>query len=66
MVCKLALCHWYRRFLEDKIHDKEVMVEKLSLKNTTFKAAIAKLEAQVAHKEEMGEVSTICRTGFYA
>lgn len=34
------------------------MVEKLSLKNTTFKAAIAKLEAQVAHKEEMGEVST--------
>lgn len=44
------------KFLEDKIHDKEVMVEKLSLKNTTFKAAIAKLEAQVAHKEEMGEV----------
>jgi hypothetical protein len=46
------------RFFEDQIHDKEVLIEKLTLKNTTFKAAIAKLEAQLAHKEEMGEVST--------
>lgn len=44
------------RFFEDQIHSKEVMIEKLSLKNTTYKAAIAKLEAQLAHKEEMGEV----------
>lgn len=44
------------RFLEDQVHDKEVLIEKLTLKNTTFKAAIAKLEAQLAHKEEMGEV----------
>jgi hypothetical protein len=44
------------RFLEDQTHDKQVLIEKLTLKNTTFKAAIAKLEAQLAHKEEMGEV----------
>jgi hypothetical protein len=44
------------RFCEDQIHDKEVLIEKLSLKNTTYKAAIAKLEVQLAHKEEMGEV----------
>ena len=44
------------RFFEEKIHAKEVLVEKLTLKNTTYKAAIQKLEAQLAHKEEMGEV----------
>lgn len=33
-----------------------MLLEKVSLKNTTYKAAIAKLEAQLAHKEEMGEV----------
>lgn len=44
------------RFFEDKIHTKEVLVEKLTLKNTTYKAAIQKLEAQLEHKEEMGEV----------
>lgn len=44
------------RFMEAQIHDKEVLIEKLTLKNTTNKAAIAKLEAQLAHKEEMGEV----------
>jgi hypothetical protein len=38
------------------VHDKGVLIEKLTLKNTTFKAAITKLEAQLAHKEEMGEV----------
>lgn len=45
------------RFFEDKIHNKEVLVEKLTLKNSTYKAAIQKLEAQLEHKEEMGEVS---------
>ena len=35
---------------------KEVLLEKVGLKNSTYKAAIAKLEAQLAHKEEMGEV----------
>lgn len=44
------------RFWEDKIYNKEVLLEKVSLKNSTYKAGIAKLEAQLAHKEEMGEV----------
>eukprot|EP00775_Hariotina_reticulata_P003207 gene3207-3484_t len=44
------------KFYEDKIHVKEVLVEKLTLKNSTYKSAIAKLEAQLVHKEEMGEV----------
>lgn len=34
----------------------QVLLEKVDLKNTTYKATIAKLEAQLAHKEEMGEV----------
>lgn len=38
------------------MYSKEVLLEKVTLKNTTYKAAIAKLEAQLAHKEEMGEV----------
>jgi len=38
------------------IYGKEVLLEKVNLKNSTYKAAIAKLEAQLAHKEEMGEV----------
>jgi capsid portal protein len=42
--------------LEDKVHGREVLVEKLTLKNSTYKAAVSKLEAQLAHKEEMGEV----------
>jgi hypothetical protein len=33
-----------------------VLLEKVNLKNNTYKAAISKLEAQLAHKEEMGEV----------
>jgi hypothetical protein len=49
-------CVLPRSFLEDKVHAKEVLVEKLALKNTTYRTAIQKLEAQLAHKEEMGEV----------
>lgn len=68
LACRVALqTHaWHRhplrpsttapRFWEDQIRDKEVLLEKVSLKNSTYKAAIAKLEAQLAHKEEMGEV----------
>lgn len=58
MACMLLCC----RFMEDQIHDKEVLIEKLTLKNTTNKAAIAKLEAQLAHKEEMGEVGVQMKT----
>ena len=53
--CKHAH-HRDGRFWEDQIRDKEVLLEKVNLKNSTYKAAITKLEAQLAHKEEMGEV----------
>jgi predicted nucleic acid-binding Zn-ribbon protein len=43
--------HW-----EEAIHAKEVLLEKVALKNSTYKAAVAKLEAQLAHKAEMGEM----------
>ncbi|GLI64940.1 hypothetical protein VaNZ11_008341 [Volvox africanus] len=44
------------RFLEDKLRQKDATADKLRLKNTTTKALITKLEHQLAHKEEMGEV----------
>lgn len=44
------------KFMEDKLKAKEVLVEKLKLKNNTYRAQITKLEQQLAHKEEMGEV----------
>lgn len=44
------------RFMEDKLRQKDTMIEKLRLKNTTMKAQIQKLEQQLQHKEEMGEV----------
>ena len=44
------------RFWEHKIVSRDVITEKVNLKNTSYKAAIAKMEAQLAHKEEMGEV----------
>jgi hypothetical protein len=44
------------RFMEEKLRQKDTLIEKLRLKNTTIKAQIAKMEQQLAHKEEMGEV----------
>uniref|UniRef100_A0A7S0UUC6 Cilia- and flagella-associated protein 263 n=1 Tax=Polytomella parva TaxID=51329 RepID=A0A7S0UUC6_9CHLO len=44
------------RFMEDKLRAKDATIDKLRLKNTTTKALITKLEHQLAHKEEMGEV----------
>lgn len=44
------------RFLEDKLRQKDATIDKLRLKNTTTKALITKMEHQLAHKEEMGEV----------
>jgi hypothetical protein len=44
------------RFFEDKIYSKQVLLDKATLKNNTYKGAMAKLEAQLVHKEEMGEV----------
>jgi chromosome segregation ATPase len=45
-------------FLEDKLRIRDSMVDKLNLKNNTLKQKILKLENQLQHKEEMGEVMT--------
>ena len=45
-----------RRFMEEKLRQKDTMIEKLRLKNSTIKAQIGKMEHMLAHKEEMGEV----------
>jgi hypothetical protein len=42
--------------MEEKLRQKDTLTEKLRLKNSTIKAQIVKLEHQLAHKEEMGEV----------
>ncbi|GFH31578.1 DUF4201 domain-containing protein [Haematococcus lacustris] len=44
------------KFMEEKLRQKDTVIEKLRLKNTTIKAQINKMEQQLAHKEEMGEV----------
>lgn len=40
-----------RRFLEDKLRQKDATIDKMRLKNTTTKALITKMEHQLAHKE---------------
>jgi hypothetical protein len=42
--------------VEDKLRQKDATCVKLRLKNGTTKTLITKLEHQLAHKEEMGEV----------
>ncbi|GAX79378.1 hypothetical protein CEUSTIGMA_g6820.t1 [Chlamydomonas eustigma] len=44
------------RFMEEKLRQKDTIIEKLRLKNSTIKAQIGKMEHMLAHKEEMGEV----------
>ena len=44
------------RFMEEKLRQKDTMIEKLRLKNSTIKAQISKMEHMLAHKEELGEV----------
>uniref|UniRef100_A0A6U5BNP3 Cilia- and flagella-associated protein 263 n=2 Tax=Hemiselmis andersenii TaxID=464988 RepID=A0A6U5BNP3_HEMAN len=43
-------------YLEDKLRTKDSVVDKLTLKNAALKQQILKLENQLQHKEEMGEV----------
>ena len=43
-------------FLEEKLRIRDSMVDKLNLKNASLKQQISKLENQLQHKEEMGEV----------
>jgi hypothetical protein len=42
--------------MEEKLRQKDTIIEKLRLKNSTIKAQIGKMEHMLAHKEEMGEV----------
>jgi len=45
-----------QHFLEEKLRTKESVVGKLTLKNAALKQQILKMENQLQHKEEMGEV----------
>ena len=44
------------KYMEDKLRQKDVYVEKMKLKNSSTRSSIAKLEAQLKQKEEMGDV----------
>ena len=44
------------RYLEERLRQKEGLVEKLKLKNSSLKQQIHKMESQLSQKEEMGEV----------
>ncbi|GMH44755.1 hypothetical protein BSKO_12707 [Bryopsis sp. KO-2023] len=44
------------RFWNDRLKSKDAQVEKLSLKNASLRQQISKLDQQLSHKEEMGEV----------
>eukprot|EP00743_Colponemidia_sp_Colp-15_P001449 GILK01001588.1.p1 GENE.GILK01001588.1~~GILK01001588.1.p1 ORF type:complete len:344 (+),score=82.85 GILK01001588.1:66-1097(+) len=43
------------RYLEDKMREKDSLIEKLRLKNLTLKTQIQKAEGQLRQKEEMGD-----------
>lgn len=43
------------RYLEEKLRQKDAVVEKLRLKNATLKSQAQKIDAQLRHKEEMGD-----------
>lgn len=44
------------RYMEEKLRQRDSMIEKLRLKNSTIKAQLHKVEAQLKQKEEMGDV----------
>lgn len=44
------------RYMEEKLRSKDAMIEKLRLKNATLKNQMKKVEVQLRHKEEMGDV----------
>lgn len=44
------------RYMEDKLRQKDSVIEKLKLKNATLKSQIQKVDAQLKQKEEMGDV----------
>ena len=44
------------RYMEDKLRQRDAMIEKLRLKNATLKTQKQKVEQQLRQKEEMGDV----------
>ncbi len=44
------------KYMEDKLKQKDALVEKLRLKNVTLKSLIQKVDTQLKQKEEMGDV----------
>jgi len=44
------------RYMEEKLRQRDSVIEKLRLKNSTIKAQLQKVEAQLKQKEEMGDV----------
>jgi hypothetical protein len=44
------------RYMEDKLRQKDAVIEKLRLKNATLKSQAQKVDAQLRQKEEMGDV----------
>ena len=43
------------RYFENKLKSKDVIIEKLKLKNSTLKSQITKIESQLAQKDDIGD-----------
>ena len=43
------------KYMDDKFKAKEALIDKLQLKNVSFKTQILKADTQIRHKEEMGD-----------
>ena len=43
------------KYMDDKFKAKEALIDKLQLKNVSLKSQILKADAQIKHKEEMGD-----------
>ena len=43
------------KYMDDKFKNKELLIDKLQLKNVSLKTQIMKAETQIKHKEEMGD-----------
>merc|ERR1712010_65733 len=44
------------RYLDEKLRHKDMYIEKMKLKNASIKGNMNKIEVQLKHKEEMGDV----------
>ena len=44
------------RYFEDKLKSRDVVIEKLRLKNSTLKSQVYKIETQLGQREEVGDV----------